>query len=78
MKFKECKGKNGVEEVSSRSTPVPVLVVIEYGQGRAYQRVRRACHHRRLVRACMKHWVLASVSADGAISRIRRHFLARV
>ena len=28
-------------------------------------------------RARMKHWVLTSVSADDAISRLRRHYLAR-
>jgi hypothetical protein len=33
----------------------------------AYQRVRRACHRRRPLRAHMKHWVLASVSTDCAI-----------
>ena len=71
-------GKNDVEEVSNQSTLVPVLVVIECAQGRACQCVRRVCHRRRLVRARMKHWVLASVSADDLFSRLRRHCLARV
>jgi hypothetical protein len=34
------------------------------------------CHRRRL-RIHMKHWTLESVSADGAVSHLRRHCLAR-
>jgi hypothetical protein len=60
-----------------RAPLVPVLVVIECAQGPAYQRMRRVCHRQRLVRTRMRHWVLASISTDGAISRPRRHSLAR-
>ena len=68
-------GKNEVGEVSSQSTLVSVHVVIECAQGRAYQCVCRLCHCHCLVHARMKHWVLASASADGAILRLRYHCL---
>ena len=68
-------GKNEVGEVSSQSTLVSVHVVIECTQGRAYQRMHRLCHRHCLMHARMKHWVLVSASADGAILHLRRHCL---
>jgi hypothetical protein len=69
----ECMGKNEVGKCQVSAPLIPVLVVIECAQGPADQRVRRVCH--RPVRKRMRHWVLASVSTDGAISRLRRHCL---
>ncbi|KAH9953249.1 hypothetical protein BC827DRAFT_1159372 [Russula dissimulans] len=63
----ECMAKNQVR----KCTLLLVLAVIECAQGQAYQHECRVCHHRRPVRARMKRRVLASVSAEGAISRLR-------
>jgi hypothetical protein len=52
--------------VSSQSTPL--LCPPRHRAHKVWHtRVCVVCRHRRPLRACMKHWALESVSADGAI-----------
>jgi hypothetical protein len=75
MKFKggRVHGEVGKCQVRAPLVPGPVLAVIERAQGPAYQHARRVCHRRHPVQARMKHLMLVSVSAEGAISRLCRH-----
>ncbi|KAH9953235.1 hypothetical protein BC827DRAFT_1387314 [Russula dissimulans] len=73
MKFKGGRVHGEVGKCQVRAPLIPVLAVIKRAQGPAYQHARRVCHRRRPVQAHIKHPMLVSVLAEGAISRLRRH-----